>query len=132
MSSSSTAAGLTSEMWRGSVSTIDLRVVRGSAAAMGGVAILWPFLPHPPLCPLLAITGVPCPLCGATRSVVSALRGDVVQSLRYSPIGLVVIACVIAAFVAWRKRNVAISMWPVVGVLAAIWLYNLTLNPTFT
>lgn len=27
-------------------------------------------------CPLLALTGVPCPLCGATRAVVAAARGD--------------------------------------------------------
>jgi hypothetical protein len=99
---------------------------------MAGVAAAWPWLPHPPLCPLLATTGVPCPLCGATRSVVAALRGDLGQSLTYSPIGVVVLACVVAAFVVWRRRTVAIATWPIVAVLAAVWLYNVTLNPTFT
>lgn len=110
---------------------IDLRVLRGSAVVMGGIAATWSILPHPPLCPLLATTGIPCPLCGATRSVVSLLRGDLVQSLTYSPLGVVVVGAVIAALFAWRRRTITIATWPIVALLGLMWVYNVTLNPTF-
>ena len=51
-----------------------------AARGRRGVALL-PV--HPPLaCPLLARTGIPCPLCGMTRAVVAAVHGDIIGSLR--------------------------------------------------
>jgi hypothetical protein len=114
------------------MNAIDLRVARGAALVMGGVTAAWSVLPHVPLCPLYATTGVPCPLCGATRSVVALLRGNPAQSLSYSPIGFVVVAAVVASLIAWKRRVVMIPTWPVVAMLASLWVYNLTLNPTFT
>jgi hypothetical protein len=114
------------------MSTVDLRPVRASALLMGGVAAVWSVVPHPPMCPLLAATDIPCPLCGATRAVVAALRGDVAASLRYSPIGIVVIAVVVASIALWRRRTIDVPIWPVYALLGATWLWNLTLNPTFT
>ena len=45
---------------------------------------LWP-------CPFRAITGAPCPFCGATRSVVLAAHGDS-RFLDYNPWWVVVLA----------------------------------------
>jgi hypothetical protein len=112
-------------------STIDLRILRGGAAVIGGVAAAWPLLPHPPLCPLLSLTGVPCPLCGATRSVVALLRGDLGASVRFSPIGVLVVALVAYALVAWRRKQITIPTIPIVAMLGLLWAWNLTLNPTF-
>jgi hypothetical protein len=42
------------------------------------------------LCPFRAATGVPCPLCGATRSVVLFSQGDV-TFLQYNPVWVVVL-----------------------------------------
>ncbi len=112
-------------------STIDLRVLRGGAVVMGGVAAAWPLLPHPTVCPLLSLTDVPCPLCGATRSVVSLLRGDVVASLRFSPVGVLVVALVAYALIAWRRRDISIPTIPIVVGLGLLWAWNVTLNPTF-
>ncbi|MCW2994763.1 MAG: hypothetical protein JWQ18_2258 [Conexibacter sp.] len=44
-------------------------------------------------CPFRAATGVPCPLCGATRSVVLASRGDV-AFLQYNPVWVGALAVV--------------------------------------
>lgn len=42
-------------------------------------------------CLLKAATGVPCPFCGGSRSAVAATRGQFVQSLKLSPLGIPVI-----------------------------------------
>ena len=55
---------------------IGLALSPPGAGGDGGVQ-LWP-------CPFRAITGVPCPLCGATRSVVLAVHGDG-RYLDYNP-----------------------------------------------
>jgi hypothetical protein len=45
-------------------------------------------------CPFRAATGVPCPLCGATRSVVLASHGDL-KFLSYNPVWVVVLLALI-------------------------------------
>ncbi len=47
---------------------------------------LAPYIQQP--CMLRETTGIPCPFCGATRSVVAAARGDLVKSLRLSLLGM--------------------------------------------
>lgn len=46
-----------------------------------------------PPCYFYSLTGIPCPGCGLTRSVISLLRGDVLTAMRYNlmPFFLVVI-----------------------------------------
>ncbi len=46
------------------------------------------------LCPFRAATGLPCPLCGATRSVVLASHGDM-SFLSYNPVWVVVLAALV-------------------------------------
>ncbi len=52
-------------------------------------------------CLLRRATGVPCPTCGSTRSVLAALRGDFLGSLRASPL-LWVAGLGLAGFTAQR------------------------------
>ena len=66
--------------------TRSFREFRLLAAGMIAAGAVWPLLPiHPPLlCPLRSATGIPCPFCGMTRSVVALLHGDVVASISIS------------------------------------------------
>lgn len=53
------------------------------------------------VCPLRALTGVPCPGCGLTRGMVALLRGDVRAALTFHPFvplfGLGLVLVVLAA-----------------------------------
>jgi hypothetical protein len=49
------------------------------------------FVPHfYIICPLLTFTGIPCPFCGLTRSLLCLLHGEVAQAFWYHPFGPVV------------------------------------------
>lgn len=101
--------------------------------AVGGV--LYAASPvHPNIpCPLLALTGIPCPMCGLTRAVTSAFRFDFSASLRFNPAGLVLIAVAAWALVALRDRKqFAVPVWIPIVSFIALWVWNITLNPTFT
>lgn len=51
-------------------------------------------------CPLRALTGLDCPLCGATRATFALLRGDVATALDFNP-AYVLLLPVVAALVGW-------------------------------
>lgn len=40
-------------------------------------------------CPILFFTGIPCPGCGMTRSLLCLLRFDIEEALQYHPLGIV-------------------------------------------
>jgi hypothetical protein len=42
-------------------------------------------------CIIKSISGVPCPSCGSTRSVISILNGDLIGALFYNPLGPVLL-----------------------------------------
>jgi len=94
---------------------------------MLALAVVWPLLPTPGVttCPLRLVTGVPCPFCGMTRSVVAAVHGDFVSSLVFNPGGIVIIALAIALLAAWRVRRVAIPVWALFVCFSALWAYQL-------
>ncbi len=69
--------------------------LRGLAPALlvGGLAALI-VCGLPWSCPLLALTGYPCPSCGLTRAVRLGLRGDLAAATRMHPLWfLIVPAC---------------------------------------
>jgi hypothetical protein len=118
--------------------TVELADVRGNqlrlaAVALATAAAVWPALPaHPSLaCPLRSLTGIPCPMCGMTRGVVAAVHGDILGSLRYNPAAILVVALVAFVIVRARLPMTRAPAWVVLGLGAALWIYNVTLNPTF-
>jgi hypothetical protein len=111
--------------------TRELQVVGGGMVA---TAAVWPILPvHPPFaCPLLAITGIPCPFCGMTRAVVTAIHGHLGASLAFNPGGIVVLVLALVAIVrpSWLRR-IRPPAWSLVAIIGALWLWNVGFNPTF-
>ena len=107
--------------------------LRVAAAGLVGVAAAWPLLPHPPIaCPLRAITGLPCPLCGMTRACVAAVHGHLAQSLAFNPAGvLVVLAALVALVRPQWLTSVRVPAWVVLVAFGALWLWNIGFNPTF-
>ncbi len=125
--------------WRRTLA-LPLTPLRWLVLGCAGLAVLGavlPFSPIPP-CPLLTMTGVPCPFCGMTRSVRSIARLDVGASLRFQPFGLVALVCGLIILGLWavpRTRAIAVVRVPLVIVFAALvgsWIWNIGFNPTFT
>ena len=108
---------------RTSVEARELRVV---GAAMLGVAAVRPLIPFEfvPPCPLKTITGIPCPFCGMTRGVTSLVHGDFAHALLMNPASYLAVALAILLLVQWRTKRFVIPVWVIVGVLAAMWSWQ--------
>jgi hypothetical protein len=48
------------------------------------------------LCPLRAVTGIPCPSCGLTRALAHLERGHLVQALKFHPFSPLIFLLVLA------------------------------------
>jgi len=102
----------------------------------------------PSFCPFKVMTGLPCPGCGMTRSVVALLHGDATTSFYFHPLGvplvLVVVLLALAdAWIWWRagrpgalfrppswllERVMQTPLpWVAIGALAVVWLIRLPL-----
>jgi hypothetical protein len=81
----------------------------GLALSVVALKPLWPLIaPFLRPCLFRSITGVPCPSCGATRSVFALLDGDVSGALSLNPLvfaGTVafLVGGVVAPLWAWRR-----------------------------
>jgi hypothetical protein len=49
------------------------------------------------ICLFKRVTGIPCPSCGSTRSIVSILNGDLSGGLFWNPFGIIIMAILIVA-----------------------------------
>ena len=75
---------------------------------------------------------VPAPsLCGMTRAVVAALHGHLLESLRFNPVGLLVVVLALALLAGLRVDRVRIPPWAVAAFAAVLWAWNVGFNPTF-
>jgi hypothetical protein len=68
---------------------------------------------HPPLCPFLALTGIPCPLCGMTRAWDAALHGDLAAAFKFHPLAPLALPLWIVATMALTRcsARVCFSYW---------------------
>jgi hypothetical protein len=51
------------------------------------------------LCPLRAVTGIPCPSCGLTRALAHLERGHLVQALKFHPFSPLILFLALVLFV---------------------------------
>jgi hypothetical protein len=94
-------------------------------------------------CLFRRLTGLPCPTCGMTRSVVLSLHGHLAAALRVNPAGVFWVAAVAAIAAAllwlgWRQRTVvasrrvrtlALAQGVSVGVVLALhWIHVLLVH----
>lgn len=98
-------------------------------------------------CPFLAVTGLPCLTCGATRSVIALLHGNFLAAVGWNPLafialcGVVVLdlyaAIVLAArtprlrIVDWSTTEKNVARIAVICLLALNWIYLLTHREQF-
>jgi hypothetical protein len=105
---------------------IDLRPLRWAGGGMLGLATVGPLLGSPGLgCPLRAMTGVPCPLCGMSRGVGDAVRGDVASAALLNPGSVFLVVAAVVLLVAWRRRTVTSPAWLPYALVAALWAFQL-------
>lgn len=67
-------------------------------------------VPMPQTCIFRNLTGIPCPGCGLSRSVVAAMHGDVVMSFAYHRLGLLTLVYIFFQFV-YRLGLIVIPKW---------------------
>jgi hypothetical protein len=73
------------------------------AAASAAALLLLRLFPAPAepawnLCGFLWLTGLPCPLCGMTRGLCAAARGEWAQAAQFHALSPLVLACIILWF----------------------------------
>ncbi len=95
-------------------------------------------------CMFKNVTGIPCPSCGSTRSVLALMEGDVGAALRLNPLGLLLAAGLLAVPIwipvdlltgkrslprAWQRFEHAVRIpWVAAAMIALIalnWIWNI-------
>ncbi len=84
---------------------IEFGIIYGSIAVMALVAARYlPITDIVPACAFKAFTGMPCPTCGTTRSLVHLAHGDVAGSLILNPLFSLTMITVLFLFFAHSVR----------------------------
>ncbi|WP_188113594.1 DUF2752 domain-containing protein [Nocardioides humilatus] len=107
-----------------------------AAAGVVGIGVSFALSPEhiedgPVICPFRALTGLPCPGCGLTRSWVYAAHGWWRDSFASNPFGLVVVAGILALAVVVVRRRLQrqappdldkVLRHPVALTIGGVWL----------
>ncbi len=77
-----------------------------AAAVLAGAidAVGDPSSTHVPLCPLHALTGLWCPLCGGLRAVHALSRGHIREALHDNAMLVLALPIIVALWVRWAAR----------------------------
>jgi hypothetical protein len=71
------------------------------------------------------LTGVPCPLCGMTTSVIGTVHLRLGDAVAATPAGIVATVLAVVLLVARRRTSVTVPSWLLPAVLALMWAYQL-------
>lgn len=140
----SLGVGLASAIARARRAVGDTRTVSVALGVAGAGGLVLAHVVNPardqwlPTCPFHQLTGLWCPVCGATRAACALARGDVLDAIRHNALfvpALVLLAWVWASYavrafvpathgprsalrpLAWLRRP-----WWLVGVVVAFWV----------
>ncbi len=58
-----------------------------------------------PPCPLRALTGLDCPLCGATRATHALIRGDLIAALDFNALYVLALPLAVLAGLSWLRSG---------------------------
>ncbi len=84
------------------------------------------------LCPVYAITGVPCPTCGMSRAWFRFFDGEVADAFAWHPLFLLVLFVPLLFFL-YRRKDGTIRKWiknlgiVLLILLIAVWLWRMLL-----
>jgi len=97
-----------------------------------------------PICVFKKTTGIPCPSCGSTRSMIALIHGDFLKGLSWNPMGLLLLGGLIV-FPFWLLHDVTFKKdsfhvfytsfektvskkqvaWPLLLILMLNWCWNI-------
>ncbi len=116
----------------------SIAIVACGVAYLATVASIELFVENPHdglvLCPFKRLTSLPCPTCGATRSVLSLLSGDLATAFLYNPmvfvVGGLLVSTVVIHITAARRISLGLTTiqrrlcWAIVAACTiANWAY---------
>lgn len=106
---------------------LDLTDARAAGAGMLATGLVAPYLPMSSgiLCPLRRFTGIPCPLCGMTTSVVATLDLRFDDALISAPAGILLVGLALGLLVYRTASFVQMPAWLPVLVLTLMWSFQL-------
>lgn len=113
---------------------VSVAALAGGAAWLA-VGLAWP------QCPFLAVTGLPCLTCGATRATIAFLHGNFPLALSWNPLAFVAL-CGLVVFdlyavvvlvgctprlriVDWTKSEATAARIAVIAAIVLNWIYLL-------
>jgi hypothetical protein len=106
---------------------VDLTGLRVAGAAMIGLGITLPLLPHNPglPCPLRTMTGVPCPFCGLTTAVKATVSGHLGAAVTANPFGIVAVVVAVLLLIRPRVRPLQVPLSVLLACAAVSWSWEL-------
>lgn len=117
-----------------------LMIFAGASAALFALARASNgFESGPVLCPFRALTDLPCPLCGTTRSVGNLLLGDFEAALAFNPLGIAFAIALVGMLLLPRNFNematkvergftsltITYRALSVIGIMTSAWILNI-------
>lgn len=94
----------------------DIKKIWLAAAAIACYTILMHLFFHA-FCPMVIVTGFPCPGCGMTRAVFYLLVGNVRESIAMHPMALPIVG--IALYFLWNRYIIGRNAKGMKGLIAA-------------
>jgi hypothetical protein len=97
------------------------------------------------VCLFKQVTGIPCPSCGTSRSLVALIRGDFQRAVRINPLGilaalllvlipswmlvdLILRRATLERSYVWIENNIKAKAWiwaPMILLISANWMWNI-------